>query len=81
MGTHLDSNAGSQTPSDPEEKSFERDSDVWITTVLPAVVIAVILVLGACIACILYKVTGISSNGTLKLVNLMASSDGCRIGK
>ena len=43
---------------DPEVKeNLERDSDVWITTVLPAVVIAVILVLAACIACILYKVS------------------------
>ena len=45
-------------PSAKTEDEFlmERDSDVWITTILPAVVIAIILVLAACIACILYKV-------------------------
>ena len=52
----LDKNSADRSMVGPSVQEVDRDSDVWITTVLPAVVIAVILVLAACIACILYKV-------------------------
>ena len=50
-----------RTTDDVDKIRIEPETDIWITTVLPAVVIAVILVLAACIACILYKVQFVPS--------------------
>lgn len=45
----------SESPNDAKKSRDESDNEIWITTVVPAVVIVAILLLALLIACVLYR--------------------------